>query len=69
MPNANSARARKLFDSRVAAFTWAKDPANKVKDGWIVDHRVGANTRCENYCIVSEYCEQFQGLGEEIHAR
>jgi len=69
MPNANSARARKLFDSRVAAFTWAKDPANKVKDGWIVDHRVGANTRCENYCIVSEYCEQFQGLGEETHAR
>ena len=62
MPNANSARARKLFDSRVAAFTWAKDPANKVKDGWIVDHRVGANTRCENYCIVSEYCEQFQAL-------
>jgi len=62
MPNANSARARKLFDSRVAAFTWAKDPANKVKDGWIVDHRVGANTRCENYCIVSEYCEQFQVL-------
>ena len=69
MPNANSARARKLFDSRVAAFTWAKDPANKVKDGWIVDHRVGANTRCENYCIVSEYCEQFQGLGAETHAR
>ena len=62
MPNANSARARKLFDSRVDAFTWAQDPANKLKDGWIVDHRVGVNIRCENYCLVSEYCEQFKVL-------
>jgi len=62
MPNANSARARKLFDSRVDAFTWAKNPANKVKAGWVIDHRVGVNTRCENYCLVSEYCEQFQAI-------
>jgi len=60
MPNANSARARKLFDSRVDAFAWAQDPANKVKAGWVIDHRVGVNTRCENYCLVSEYCDQFK---------
>jgi len=60
MPNANSVRARKLFDTEVAAVTWAYE--NKIKEGWVVDHRPGVNTRCENYCLVSEYCEQFQAL-------
>jgi len=62
MSTPTSVRARKLFDSRVDAFAWAQDAANKVKDGWIVDHRVGVNTRCENYCLVSEYCDQFKVL-------
>ena len=60
MPNANSVRARKLFDTEVAAVTWAYE--NKIKEGWVVDHRPGVNTRCENYCLVSEYCEQFKVL-------
>ena len=60
MPNANSARARKLFDSEIDATTWAA--ANKMKPGFVVDHRKGANVRCENYCVVSEWCEQFKIL-------
>jgi len=58
--NATSVRARKLFDTEVDAVTWAYE--NKMKKGWVVDHRPGVNIRCENYCLVSEYCEQFQAL-------
>ena len=60
MPNANSARARKLFDSEVDATTWAA--ANNMKPGFVVEHRKGANVRCENYCVVSEWCDQFKIL-------
>ena len=60
--NATSARARKLFDSDSDATTWANNPSNKMKPGWMIEHRLGANIRCENYCLVSEYCEQFQTL-------
>ena len=60
MPNANSVRGGKLFDTEVEAVTWADE--NKIKEGWVGDHRPGVNTRCENYCLVSEYCEQFQAL-------
>ena len=60
MPNANSARARKLFDSRSAATLWAA--ANSMQPGWMIEHRKGANVRCENYCVVSEWCEQFKIL-------
>ena len=58
--NATSVRARKLFDTEVDAVTWAYE--NKMKKGWVVDHRPGVNIRCENYCLVSEYCEQFSAL-------
>jgi len=65
-----SKRAKKIFyGSYSEAVSWAMNPINKMKRGFVVDHRPGANVRCENYCIVSEYCEQFQGLGEETHAR
>ena len=60
MPNAKSVRARKLFDSEIDATTWAA--ANNMKTGFVVDHRKGANVRCENYCVVSEWCEQFKIL-------
>ena len=60
MPTAKSVRARKLFDSRSAATLWAA--ANSMKPGWVIDHRKGANVRCENYCVVSEWCEQFKIL-------
>ena len=60
MPTAKSVRARKLFDSEIDATTWAA--ANNMKPGFVVDHRKGANVRCENYCVVSEWCEQFKIL-------
>lgn len=58
--NATSARARKLFDTEVKAVRWAYE--KNFSEGWVVEHRKGANTRCENYCLVSEYCEQFRTL-------
>ena len=60
MSTPTSVRARKLFDTEVGAVTWAYE--NKIKEGWVVDHRPGVNTRCENYCLVSEYCDQFKAL-------
>jgi len=60
MPTAKSVRARKLFDSRSAATLWAA--ANSMKPGFVVDHRKGANVRCENYCPVSEWCDQLKIL-------
>ena len=59
----DSKRARKVFyGSHAQAVAWALDPNNKVKRGFVVEHRPGANVRCENYCLVSEYCEQFRNL-------
>ena len=60
MSTPTSIRARKLFDTEVSAVTWAYE--SKIKEGWVVEHRPGVNTRCENYCLVSEYCEQFKAL-------
>ena len=60
MSTPTSVRARKLFDTEVSAVTWAYE--NKIKEGWVVEHRPGVNTRCENYCLVSEYCDQFKAL-------
>tara|TARA_R100001594_G_scaffold5870_2_gene17423 strand:- start:356 stop:1312 length:957 start_codon:yes stop_codon:yes gene_type:complete len=59
----DSKRARKVFyGSKARAVAWALDPNNKVKSGFVVEHRPGANVRCENYCVVSEFCEQFKSL-------
>ena len=59
----DSKRARKVFyGSHAQAVAWGLDPDNKVKRGFVVDHRKGANVRCENYCVVSEWCEQFKIL-------
>ena len=59
----DSKRARKVFyGSHAQAVAWGLDPDNKVKRGFVVEHRKGANVRCENYCVVSEWCEQFKIL-------
>ena len=59
----NSKRAKKVFyGSNSEAINWAMNPDNKIKRGFVVEHRPGANIRCENYCLVSKYCEQFQEL-------
>ena len=62
-PSYDSKRARKVFHgSHAQAVAWGLDPDNKIKRGFVVEHRPGANTRCENYCLVSEYCDQFKVL-------
>jgi len=63
--NANSGRARKLFDSEEAAFEYAEDPANKMKTGWVVEYRPGENVRCQRYCNVQQFCSQWQNLKNE----
>ena len=55
-------QGKRIYTLAVQARQWSIDPANKVKAGWVIDHRVGVNTRCENYCLVSEYCDQFKVL-------
>ena len=67
MPTAKRVRARKLFNSEDEAYDWINTPKNgklPMKEGWVLEYRQGANVRCESYCLVSEYCEQFQALQE-----
>ena len=61
MPSKTSKRARKLFSSHEEAVEFAHSNPS-VKAGWVIEHRKGANIRCENYCLVSEFCEQFKAI-------
>ena len=58
MPSATSKRARKLFFGHREAAEWAVE--NKMKTGWVIEKRLGEDIRCENYCLVSDFCEQFK---------
>jgi hypothetical protein len=51
-------RASKVFDDQHSAATYqaAKGTA------YSVHHRTGENVRCESYCSVAKFCEQFQKL-------
>jgi len=60
MNSKTSKRARKLFFGYAAAVEWASDDKNKMKAGWVIERRLGEDIRCENYCPVSEYCQQFE---------
>ena len=51
-------RAMKVFDA--AELKLAEELA-KEKNA-VVEHRPGENTRCETFCSVSEWCDQFQKL-------
>lgn len=48
-------RATKLYDNEKEAF----EHANLSKDFW-VQYRPGRYRRCEDYCPVSEFCEQWK---------
>ena len=56
-------RALKLFES--TEIEEAKAYASGV-DGSIVQVRPGINTRCLNYCSVSEWCGQWQGIKNQL---
>jgi len=51
---AGKKRAEKLFSDRFDA----ENHCSKVKGGYVED-RVPEATRCQNYCGVSDYCEQW----------
>lgn len=38
----------------------AQDALAKLGKGYLLEHRPGENVRCENYCNVSKWCEQYQ---------
>jgi len=58
MPSATSKRARKLFFGHREAAEWAVE--NRMKTGWVIERRLGEDIRCENYCLVSDFCQQFK---------
>ena len=59
-------RAVRVFDSMVEAETFIS--AQKDADKHRVDHRRGSPLRCEQFCDVSDYCDQFAAFkqGEEV---
>lgn len=56
--------ASKVCDSVEDAEKWmVANPKGK----YTIVTRPGVNKRCENYCIVSEYCSQYKKLKEEVN--
>jgi hypothetical protein len=51
-------RAIKLYDTEEDA-----NGAVKEKDHY-VEYRKGESVRCENYCPVKEFCNQYKEMGE-----
>tara|TARA_Y100000310_G_scaffold339178_1_gene431084 strand:- start:42 stop:983 length:942 start_codon:yes stop_codon:yes gene_type:complete len=58
MVSKTSKRARKLFFSYYEAVEFAEN--SNMKSGWVIERRLGEDIRCENYCLVSDFCEQFK---------
>lgn len=56
-------KATKVFDTEKEA-TNHQEIFNMVR-GYKVEFRAGINRRCENYCVVSERCAQYQQLKEQ----
>lgn len=52
--------ALKLCDSPIEAQDFISNSQDHKQLS--VEHRQGVNTRCEFYCMVSEFCEQFKNL-------
>lgn len=43
----------------------AKEKLAELGKGYIIEHRPGERTRCQNYCSVSEYCTQWAEFRRE----
>lgn len=66
-------RAVKLYDTEEQAVSAAGQvraaaPLGKGSQ-FSVEHRPGESTRCEWYCPVSGYCQQFRDMMEEKHGK
>lgn len=53
-------KALKLYDTRQDAIDHVNNASSNHK--LFVEHRPGVQTRCEDYCAVSQWCEQFKRL-------
>ena len=57
--------ALRVLPSHAEAATWGNINA---LGQFTIEHRPGENTRCERYCPVSLFCDQFKQLKQEIAA-
>lgn len=55
MPSSSAKRAKKVFDNELEASDLAE-----TNSKYIVDYRPATSMRCEKYCAVSKFCDQYQ---------
>ena len=58
------AKARRLLDNKEEAEAWAVNNVKK-NDSFTIEKRPGERVRCENYCDVAEFCQQFAKWTDE----
>jgi hypothetical protein len=67
-------RASRVLDTREQAMEWAwqkglvQDPKAGEIPGYSFEDRPGANVRCEDYCLVAQFCEQWKRLQSQSAA-
>lgn len=55
-----SKRAVRLLDSEAEAKEYITASKNKEKGTWKISKRAGARTRCDKFCKVNKWCNQYQ---------
>jgi len=55
-------RAKSLHDSEESALLALEE----LGKGYEVEFRAGERTRCENYCLVNTYCQQYRDYKESV---
>jgi len=55
-----SQRAVRLLDSLEEAEEYIAKSKNKEKDNWNIVKRTGERTRCDKFCKVNKWCNQYQ---------
>ena len=58
LKSATAKRASKVCNSIDEAITWASD--NQMNGDHVIEHRPGKRTRCEDWCKVAQWCDQYQ---------
>jgi len=56
-------RAIKILDTREGALKYI-DSIKKDREAHFITERTGESIRCDNYCIVAEFCKQYLKQGE-----
>ncbi len=55
---ATNKTAFRVFDNEAQSQMLLKEKG----DGWIIETRLGANVRCNDYCLAAPFCSQYQSL-------